>query len=215
MGKTLCSAILLLILCASMVFYFSQQGQSETIVLNGITWIEVLYWNFKDGPYPNGWGWGEWDIADGQLEGRESKGEFSVYFFPFAHEGDFILETKFMFIEGLSSDVEVQLLTRDGSEINFESGMVLFAEENRLTVRHTANRIDYVYRPFIMNLSIDYGEWYIMRFMVHNGTMVIFVDETQVYASNKSYPVGEYHEPHLAVRNAVTRFEYVRILVAV
>ena len=213
MRKAFLPAIPVLILCVSLVFYFSQQGQPETIMLDGITWTEVLYWNFKDGLYPDGWGWGEWDIVDGLLEGRDSEGEFSVYFFPFTHGGDFLLETKFMFIEGLNSDVEVQLLTRDSSEINFESGMVLFAGRKEVTVRHMANKIDYVYRPFSMNLNIDYGRWYVIRFIVHSGTVRAFVNETQVYASNKSYPVGEYHEPHLAVRHAVARFEYVQVYV--
>lgn len=213
MRRTSYLAILLLILCVSLVLYFSQQGQPKTIILDGVTWTEVLYWSFSDGLYPDGWGWGNWSIVDGVLEGRESDGEFSVYFFPFTHGGDFILETKFMFVEGLNSDVEVQLLTRDSSEINSESGMVLFAGRNDVTVRHTTNEIDYVYRPFSTNLSIDYGEWYVMRFMIHSGTVRAFVNETQVYVSNRSYPVGEYHEPHLAVRYIVARFEYLRVYV--
>ena len=110
-------------------------------------------------------------------------------------------------------DNEVQLLTRDSSEINSESGMVLFAGRNDVTVRHTANKIDYVYRSFGTNLSIDYGEWYVMRFMIHSGTVRAFVNETQVYVSNEAYPVGEYREPHLAVRYTVARFEYVKVFV--
>ena len=213
MRRTSYSAILLLILCVSLVFYFSQQGQPRTTMLGGVTWTEVLYWSFKDGLYPDGWGWGNWSIVDGVLEGRESEGAFSVYFFPFTHGGDFVLETRFMFIKGLNSDVEVQLLTRDSCEINFESGMVLFAGRSEVTMRHTANKIDYVYRPFSMNLSIDYGEWYVMRFMIHSGTVRLFVNETQVCVSNESYPVGEYHEPHLAVRYTVARFEYFKVFV--
>lgn len=215
MRKIFYSAIALIILCGFLILHFGQQSQLRTIEVDDVLWTEVLDWNFKDGLYPNGWGWGDWNIVDGELEGRESEGDFSVYFFPFTHSGDFILETKFIVVEGLDSDVEVQLLTRDSSEINFESGMVLFARRNEVTVRHTANRIDYVYRPFSTNLSIDYGEWYVMRFMVHDGTVRVFVDETQVYASKESYPVGEYHEPHLAVRNTVTRFEYVRIFAVI
>jgi len=40
-------------------------------------------------------------------------GTFSVYFFPFTHGGDFVLETEVRFIEGSDDDVEIQLLTRD------------------------------------------------------------------------------------------------------
>ena len=209
----MCLTIALFILCGSWVLCYYWQCQPQTIMLDGVAWNQVMHWDFADGLYPEGWGLGDWGIVDGELEGRESEGEFSIYFFPFTHGGQFILEAKFRFAEGLDSDVEVQLLTRDSKEINFESGMVLFAEEKKVTVRHMANRIDYVYKPFNTNLSIDYGEWYVMRFMVYNGTVGAFVNETEIYSSNESYPVGEYHEPHLAVRNTIARFEYIKILV--
>jgi len=205
--------IVVLALCGLWFFRHYWQGQPQTVTIDGVAWNQILCWEFGDGFYPNGWGWGDWSIVDGELEGRGSEGEFSVYFFPFTHGGQFILETKFRFIEGLDSDVEVQLLTRDSNEINSESGMVLFAEEKKVTVRHMANRVEYVYRPFSTSLSINYGKWYVMRFMVYNGTVRAFVNESEVYSSNQRYQVGEYHEPHLAVRNAIARFGYVKILV--
>jgi len=179
-------------------------------------WTLALEWNFKDGLYPNGWGWGNWSLADGELEGRDPKGDICVYFLPFDHGGDFILETKVKFIGGTDiRDVEAQLLTRDSREINFESGMVLFAKVNRVTVRHMANKIDFVYKTFSINLSIEYGKWYVMRFMVVDGYVKVFVNNVQVYASEEKFPVGEeYHEPHLAVRYGTARFEYVKIYVA-
>ena len=208
-----CLAIVPLILCGSWVLCYHWQSQPQTIMLDGVAWNQIMHWDFADGLYPDAWGLGDWRTIDGELEGRESEGAFSIYFFPFTHRGQFILEAKFRFVEELDGDVEVQLLTRDSNEINFESGMVLFAEKKEVTVRHMANGIDYVYRPFSTSLSIDYGKWYVMRFMVCNGTVRAFVNESEVYCSNKSYPVGEYHEPHLAVRNAIARFEYVKILV--
>ena len=213
MRKIIYLVIGLFILSGPWVLCYHWQSQPQTIMVDGVAWNQVMHWDFADGLYPDGWGLGDWRIVDGELEGRESEGEFSIYFLPFTHGGQFILETKFRFVEGLNGDVEVQLLTRDSNEINFESGMVLFAEEKKVTVRHMANRIDYVYRPFSTNLSIDYGEWYVMRFMVYNGTLRAIVNEAEVYCSKESYPVGEYHEPHLAVRNAIARFEYVKILV--
>jgi len=36
-------------------------------------------------------------------------------------------------------------------------------------------------------MSIDYGEWYIMRLMVHNGRMRAFVDGNEIYDSNSSF----------------------------
>ena len=211
--KVIYLAFLVFILFGSYVFYLNRQSQLPTAVIDGVTWTQVLYWVFEDGFYPTGWGRGNWSIVDGMLEGRESEGGFSLYFFPFTHGGDFILETKVKILEGLDGDVEVQLLTRDSDKINFESGMVLFAGWNKVTVRHMADKIDYVYRPFGMNMTVNYGEWYVMRFVVYKGIVRAFVNEVQVYASNDSYPVGEYHEPHLAVRYAIAAFEYVKIFV--
>ena len=75
-----------------------------------------------------------------------------------------------------------------------------------------ANGVDYVYKAFEINMSIDYGKWYVMRLMVHNGRMRAFVDDNEIYGSNSSFPVTSYGEPHLAVRYAVAVFEYLRIL---
>ena len=61
-------------------------------------------------------------------------------------------------------------------------------------------------------MSIDYGGWYIMRLMVHEGRMRAFVDDYEIYNSNASFPVTTYGEPHLAVRYGVAEFEYMRIL---
>ena len=62
-----------------------------------------------------------------------------------------------------------------------------------------------------MNMTVDYGGSYVTRFMIHKGTVRIFVNETPIYASNDTYPVGEYHAPHLAVRFALARFRYVKV----
>ena len=76
-----------------------------------------------------------------------------------------------------------------------------------------ANKIDYVYKAFPINMSIAYGEWYLMRLMIHDGIVKAFVDDVQTYESNERLPVGEYREPHLAVRYGIARFEYVRVYV--
>jgi len=82
-------------------------------------------------------------------------------------------------------------------------------------VRHMADRIDYVYEAFEINMSIDYSEWYVMRLMVHNGRMRAFADDNEIYDCDSSFPVTSYGEPHLAVRYGVAVFEYVRILTLV
>jgi len=75
-----------------------------------------------------------------------------------------------------------------------------------------ADEVDCVYKAFEINMSIDYGEWYVMRLMVLNGRMRAFVDGSEIYESNSSFPVSTYGEPHLAVRYSIAVFEYVRIL---
>ena len=105
-----------------------------------------------------------------------------------------------------------QLLTRGSSRQNYESGMVLLPELDQAIVRHMADGVDYVYKAFEINMSIDYGEWYVMRLMVLNGRMRAFVDDYEIYDSNSSFPVTSYGEAHLAVRYGAAVFEYVRIL---
>ena len=90
--------------------------------------------------------------------------------------------------------------------------MALLPEMDQAILRHMADGVDYVYKAFAINMSIDYGEWYVLRLMVHNGRMRAFVDGNEIYDSNSSFPVTSYGEPHLAVRYSVAAFEYVRIL---
>ncbi|KPL17957.1 MAG: hypothetical protein AMJ92_10180 [candidate division Zixibacteria bacterium SM23_81] len=224
MKKPMFSVVPLLILCFILVFYgysknYSKSSQPAAVTkgpaveIDGIKWTQVLYWDFANGSYPSSWGWGDWDVVDGILEGQDPDGSISVYFFPFDHDANFILETKVQFIQKTSMhDVEAQLLTRDSRKLNYESGMVLFAKENNATVRHMANKIDYVYETFRVDMEINYREWYVMKFMVYNGLVKAFVNDVQVYISNNSFPVGTYHEPHLAVKSGMAKFEYVKIL---
>jgi hypothetical protein len=189
-----------------------EQKPRPTVVIDGVTWVQSTYWNFSDGLYPSGWSWGNWSLVDGELEGRDPEGDVAVYFFPFTHRGDFILETEVKFVEGAESrDAEAQLLTRESENVNFTSGMVLFVEENAVTVRHMADKFDCINSdPFTINMNITYGEWYVMRFMVHEGVVKAFVNGVQVFKSDESYPVTQYHEPHLTVMFGVVRFKYVR-----
>ena len=194
---------------SSILYYF--QNLEPTVVIDGVTWRQVLYWDFKEGLYPKGWG--NYSIAEGKLQIEDPTGEESVYFLPLTHGGNFVLETKVKLIQGHHPVyAAAQLLTRDSSKQNYESGLVLLPELDQAIVRHMADRTDYVYRAFEINMSIEYGEWYFMRLMVLNGRMRAFVDGNEVYDSNSSFPVTTYGEPHLAVRYGVAAFEYVRIL---
>jgi len=190
---------------------YDSQPLESIIVMDNALWIQVMCWNFKDGFYPNNASWGTWRLINGMLECNDetSKDVISVYIFPFSHGEDFILETQVMFIKG--ENVEAHLLTRDSYNIRCECGMVLFARQNQATVRHMMNKTDFIYQRFPINLSITYNEWYTMRFMIHNGRIKAFVNNIQIYDSNRTYPVGNYNEPHLAVNDGVARFKYVKI----
>jgi len=154
-----------------------------------VTWSQVLYWDFKDGLYPNGWGWGNYSIKEGKLQIEDLTGEESVYFLPVTHAGDFVLETKVMLIRGHDLVyAAAQLLTRDSNKQNYESGMALLPEMDQAIVRHMADGFDYVYRAFEINISIDYGEWYVMRLMVLNVPLklVVKADGTLVITRRKT-----------------------------
>jgi len=70
------------------------QNLQPTVVIEGVTWRQVLYWNFKDGLYPSGSGWGNYSIIEGKLQIEDLIGEESVFFLPVTHGGDLVLETR-------------------------------------------------------------------------------------------------------------------------
>ena len=74
------------------------QNLPPTVVIDGVSWHQVLYWDFKDGLYPNGWG--NYSIVEGKLQIEDLTGEESVYFLPVTDGGDFVLETKVKLIQG-------------------------------------------------------------------------------------------------------------------
>jgi len=188
------------------------------IVVDGVQWVPVMEWYFKDGHYPNWAGWGIWTIVNGLLEGKtEEVGASAVYFFPYTHKPDFILETRFMFISGLDTAApEAQLLTRDSAAVKDESGMVVFHKDavhpSMVWIRHRVNYEDLIYLGVDAKRIIEYGVWYTVRFVIYKGRIKAFLNDSKVYDSEESYPVGEvYREPHLALFNGTVRWEYVKI----
>ena len=208
-------AILLFAVVTLPLYYELQREPPPTIEFDGVTWTQVMHWGFSDGFYPDGWGWGNWSIVDGKLEMKaDSAGQESVYLLPSTHGGDFLLETKVKVMNGFHPYyVAAQLITRDSEQVNYESGMVLLPEMDQASVRHMADKTDYVYIAFPINMSINYGEWYTMRLMLHEGVMKAFVGDSEIYVSDSVFPVGEYREPHLAVRYGIAQFEYIRVYV--
>jgi cellulose synthase/poly-beta-1,6-N-acetylglucosamine synthase-like glycosyltransferase len=202
---------------------------APTLVLDGAEWTEVMYWNFADGFYPGGWGWGQWKIQDGRLVGNDPRGNASVYFFPFTHGDNVVLETKVRMESGAGGHpAEAQLLTRDSDFVHYQSGVGLFAGQKEMRVRHTASTKDYVNEAVALAHPVQYGEWHVVRFMMLGGGIDAFVDDDYVYSSTAAarirkaeaagsadttgvYPVGTYHEPHVAVRWGEVSFEWIKI----
>ena len=182
--------VILLIASIGLSLYFHyQENRPPTIVFDGVTWTQVLAWDFRDGLYPGGWGWGNWSIVDGKLQMEtDVAGLESVYILPAQHGGDFLLETKVKIVRGFHPYyVGAQLITRDSEQVNYESGLVILPEMDQAIVRHMADRVDYVYTAFPINMSIDYGEWYVRRLMAKNGVVKAFVNDIQIYVSDTSY----------------------------
>jgi cellulose synthase/poly-beta-1,6-N-acetylglucosamine synthase-like glycosyltransferase len=198
-----------------------------TIDFQGSTWTQVMTWDFSNGYYPGGWGWGEWRIQDGLLTGYDTDEKFAVYFFPFTHGDNVILETRTRLLRNTSNHhVEAHLLTRDDRAVVSESGMVMVANENRVDVRHMLGTVQSVRETVPTEDRFTRGQWYVMRFILQDGKIDAFVDGEHVFSSarqglaeesqngtNGSSSVAVYNEPHVAVRSGVAQFEYVKIFV--
>lgn len=188
---------------------------SADLVLDGVAWRQAVAWDFRDGPFPGAWSWGDWRVADGVLEGRDGAGDFAVYICPFEHGGDFLLETRVRFLADSSGRAaEAHLLTRDGRELRHESGAALFGGQRRVSARHMVDRVDYVLSVIKPPLPVSEGTWHLLRFAVRDGRVQVWLDGERIFRSEKRYPSGVYREPHLAVRNGTVQFSGFKILVA-
>lgn len=210
--------------------YIPSALEGPVVNIDGNSWTRVVDWHFKDGYFPGGWSWGMWRLVNGSLRGSDYTGESSVYFFPFTHGGDVILETKIRLLQPMGdTSVKAYLLTRDSEMLNYESGMVLYGGESDLAVRHMAKHIEYIKERVPSYSVIEYNKWYILRFMIRDNMIKAFLNGTQVYASDwhlytgsddslidrtgAYLPVGNYREPHISVLDGTAEFEYVRIYI--
>lgn len=215
----------------SAVSYVPSAAGGPVIQIEGSSWTRVVDWRFSEGLFPGGWSWGEWRLTNGLLRGSDYTGGSSVYFFPFTHGGDAMIETKVKLLQPLGdTDVKIYLLTRDSDMLNYESGMVLHGAGRELSVRHMAKQIEYIAENVPTYSTIEYNKWYIMRFMIRDNLIKAFLNGTLVYASDWRFytgsnytaadqtsefiPVGNYREPHISVLDGTADFEYVRIYIA-
>lgn len=192
-----------------------RQAGDPVVLVDGTYWRRVVDWNFADGGFPEAWSWGDWRTVDGLLEGRSEDGAFAVYVTPFAHGGDFLLETRVRLVSDTPGhSVEAHLLTRDSRELHNESGAVLFGGLRRVSVRHMVDGTEHVLRVVKPEQPVGEGSWHLLRFAVRGGRVEARLDGALLFRSEESYPVGVYREPHFAVRNGVARFGSLKIFVA-
>ncbi|MHB8077725.1 MAG: hypothetical protein ACYDIE_00540 [Candidatus Krumholzibacteriia bacterium] len=185
------------------------------VLLDGAYWRRAVAWDFADGAFPGAWSWGDWRLADGLLEGRSDDGAFAVYVTPFAHGGDFLLETRVRLVsDAAGHGVEAHLLTRDGRELHSESGAVLFGGQRRVSVRHMVDGTEHVLRVVKPDDPVSEGVWHLLRFAVRGGRVEARLDGALLFRSDRSFPVGVYREPHFAVRYGVAQFSDLKIFVA-
>ncbi len=181
----------------------------------GLDWREVLAWDFADGEFPDGWGWGDRGLVDGTLELRDPDGSIAVYFTPVAHAPDFMLVTEFMFVaDAAGGPASVHLLTRDANIMTHESGCVLRAGRDSMSVRHKVNRHEYLLDVVPIPVRPEPGRWHRLRFTVARGIVSVHLDGKPILAGSGPYPQGLYTEPHVAAENGVVRFRSIEVLEA-
>jgi len=80
MRKILYFTLALVVAFSFSIFCYVQNLQ-PTVMIDGVTWRQVLYWDFKDGLYPRGWGWGNYSIFEGKLRIEDLGGERNPFTF--------------------------------------------------------------------------------------------------------------------------------------
>ena len=171
----------------------------------------VFSWNFDHGLPPDGWGWGEWEIVDGALEGTQTEGVISAYFLPFVLPLDYVIETKMMIVETFRPMGNAQLLVRNNPGVAFESGLRLYAEMDTVVVRHRAWKkeviLDWVGSP----IPIEIGVWHDLSFGMVEGRLRAGLDGVEIPIPDLKVPVTEYREPHYSVDGARVRFDDFKV----
>ncbi len=216
-------ATTLITLCVALTAYrvvlpgkFQQLFQvrpiERTVSIDGENWKQLLVWNFINGVFPSGWGWGDWTVNNGTLELQDNNGDMAAYITPVDHGGDFILETDvYLRPNGDDRPVEVHLNTRDSNRLTNECGLTIFGGDNRGFLHNTVNGKNYALTPIDTEAEFEFGAWHRLRLKYLKGRISAFVDGRQVLESSERFPTTLYGEPHLAVRNGTARFRNIRV----
>ena len=208
--KTIIRLVLLIVAIAAIVFIVSgplRGGGRPAVGIGGAEWAEALSWNFADGPYPTGWGWGQQRFVDGTLELTNG-----VYILPAWHGSDFLIEAELQLVEGLAGkDAGAHVGTRDGGPMFSETGMAVFAGGQPIYFRHKVNRADDAADFIRTGPRLEYGTWHVVRLVVRNGRVSGSVDSRDVFFREVRANRSVYGEPYLAAQGGTVRFRSVKV----
>lgn len=173
-------------------------------------WTSIYFHDFRKGAPVGGKGWGKIKFVRDGLRLSPGKEPTGVYFFPFKHPNEWMMTTKFKFV---TKGSEAQLLTRDSSKLNAESGIVLYHWlKNQGSVRQMIHKKNKVMNFFYLPFDLKLNHWYTMTFVYFHKTVkgyvngVLRVKKTGVPAFH-----GVYTEPHFSAQHGTVIFQNVRI----
>lgn len=183
------------------------------VTVGGTTWHRLVDWDFRQGDFPDAWGWGEYRIRDGVLEMEDLDGDYTVYFTPVDHGGDFILETELQIEPGPGpGPSEAHLITRDSNRLASECGIAVYGGDDHGYLRNTVDNTDHLQAVVGLGQWIDFDRWYAVRLQMQAGRLAAWIDGVPVDVPDGEYPAAFYGEPHFAVRNGTARFRNLVIL---
>ena len=180
------------------------------------TWTLIYSHDFREGHAPNWSGWGDVQLVEEGVQLSSGTSYCGLYFFPVIHKNEWIMETMVKITTLVPTQEEyanVQLLTRDGPDVNSESGMILYCGITQGSARHMVDHVNYVYQAFPLPSTIELNTWYVMRFAFYNGTVECYVNGEKCFETDGNLTAhnGEYTQPHIAVFYGTAVFQNVKI----
>lgn len=210
----LCAAVTLFRIALPETFsvWMRVMPEEEEVIINQVSWKKLVAWNFSDGHFPDAWGWGDFELENGELVLRDTTSEWTVYFTPLEHAGDFILDTEFQLEPGPGpGPCEAHLITRDSRELNSECGLAVYTGHQGGFLRNTVRRRHYFRETIDLGQDIEPGRWNRARLQYLDGEVTAWVNGVRIDAPHGPFPRTIYTEPHFAARNSTVRYRNIKI----
>jgi len=177
-----------------------------------VVWSLIYHHDFREGHAPNWNGWGGIKLVPEGLQLSPDKEYAGVYFFLVKHKPEFMLETKVKMVTQTEPNLIVQLLTRDGPEVNSESAVSLIYGINQGSVRHMIYKHDFLLEAFSIGFPVELDRWYELRLSFYEGVFKYHIDGVEKYKRNGKLPKNNtYTEPHIAVFKGTAVFQEVKV----